>query len=449
MDPRRYVYDTLYGPLRFPEYIWNILSSPEIQRLREVRLCNTNSLCLTGGANINRYEHSLGTAHLALQCLERWPKPVDKSTQQQVVRAALLHDVGTAALGHSVQYMLEQLNPQDPFKHESLYDFLKEAPTQEDPGKYSYQRVHVEPIYFGIPKRLPKLIRDEELRALSSIVEGKGPYGPLINNQDSIDLDNIDNVYRLAYHIGLVRSGDTALALARSLRVDDNKLLMEEGAYPFLKEWYEVRRKLYRYLLLNPDEFSAKCMIQDLVDQAISASSEISLPWHDVDYQLLDKLFRVSDEARSIVSRLMLGDLYGCVGIYSTSRIDVLKRFANSQIRKKLELDLGDKIRGLGIRALKSAIVGLHAIKDVNKTQRQIKILTDTGNTLVVGIPTHRILIGVFFKNIPLGMSSISEADIQEWKVDREVRSWLGLETEDPGLKKLELYGENTNAVDE
>ena len=39
--------------------------TPEVQRLREVRLCNINSLCITGSANTNRYEHSVGTAFLA------------------------------------------------------------------------------------------------------------------------------------------------------------------------------------------------------------------------------------------------------------------------------------------------------------------------------------------------------------------------------------------------
>ena len=70
MQPERYIMDVLYGHLRLPEYVWRVLPAPELQRLREVRLCNINSLCLTGGANINRYEHALGTAHLALELPE-------------------------------------------------------------------------------------------------------------------------------------------------------------------------------------------------------------------------------------------------------------------------------------------------------------------------------------------------------------------------------------------
>ena len=35
-----YVLDALYGPIRFPDYAWEVISCPEIQRPREERLYN-------------------------------------------------------------------------------------------------------------------------------------------------------------------------------------------------------------------------------------------------------------------------------------------------------------------------------------------------------------------------------------------------------------------------
>ena len=60
-----YILDPLYGKIEFSQLIYKCMLSPEVQRLREVRLCNINSLCITGSANINRFEHSVGTAYLA------------------------------------------------------------------------------------------------------------------------------------------------------------------------------------------------------------------------------------------------------------------------------------------------------------------------------------------------------------------------------------------------
>src|SRR5882762_6966065 len=105
MNNKRYILDSLYGVIHLPSYVWDVLTTPEIQRLREVRLCNINSLCLTGGANINRFEHSLGTAHLAVECVEAWPRGLQAATKRHIILAALLHDVGTAPFGHSVQYV--------------------------------------------------------------------------------------------------------------------------------------------------------------------------------------------------------------------------------------------------------------------------------------------------------------------------------------------------------
>src|SRR5260370_35487246 len=107
MPVERYIYDALYGPIYFPDYVWKIMFCPELQRLREVRLCNINSLCLTGGANTNRYEHSLGAAYLATRCIESSRLRIDERTARRIVLAALLHDVGSAAFGHSAQYVLD------------------------------------------------------------------------------------------------------------------------------------------------------------------------------------------------------------------------------------------------------------------------------------------------------------------------------------------------------
>ena len=60
-----YIYDALYGKIEFSSLIWKCMMTPEVQRLREVRLCNINSLCITGSSNTNRFEHSVGTAFLA------------------------------------------------------------------------------------------------------------------------------------------------------------------------------------------------------------------------------------------------------------------------------------------------------------------------------------------------------------------------------------------------
>jgi hypothetical protein len=389
---------------------------------------------LTGGANINRYEHSLGAAYLAWKCVNAWPQKILDKTKRNIVLSALLHDLGTTAFGHSVQYVLDTKG----YEHESVYDIVtqQEGSTQ---SKYSYQHVRAEPIYFGMPKRLVHLIPDKDLKEINDIVKGHGFYAPLING--TIDLDNLDNVYRLAYHIGLVKSGDTPLALAQSMWIEDGKLIVEDDAYTLLEEWYEVRRSLYKFLLLNPDEFSAKCMLEEALFLAQSRSS-IYFSWHDVDYELLKKLSKCSYEVSSIISRLMIGDLYGCAGIYSTSNINAYDMLVDQKFRQSLERKIEVDLRKVKYSGLKSASIAIHAIKDVNKTQRQIKVKTNKGKLVTIGSPSKEVLIGVFFKNVHLSVTAIKEDMLDQCHVSLIAREALIDTFKDSNIKELPLYDE-------
>jgi len=439
MYSNRYVYDALYGLIHLPDYVWETMLCPEVQRLREVRLCNINSLCLPGGANINRYEHAIGTVHLALQCLQNLHMRVDKVTGKRIVLAALLHDIMSAAFGHSVQYVLGNRG----YEHESVYDIV-ESKVPKDQLQYCYQQSRFQPIFFGMHRRLPSLLNNADLMEIGQIVAGQGTYGPLISS--GIDLDNIDNVYRLAYHIGLTGTTRVPIELANSIWSADGRLIIDYYAVDLLKDWYQVRRTLYRFLLLNPDEFSAKCMLQEALELA-SERSEVSFYWHDVDYQLLEKLANSTDEVAIIISRLMVGDLYGCLGIYSTSNTDAYAILSNSQERRKLEMLVESQVRKAGHNLYKKANVGIHVIKDVNKTERQVRILTSKGKEITIGTPSSRLLVGVFLKNVHFSMHKIKENTLKASGIQNVVRNVLGDTLVDKDLEEIEPYGESTEAI--
>lgn len=106
-----YIWDALYGKIDFSSLVYKCMFSPEIQRLREVRLCNINSLCITGSSNTNRFEHSVGTAHLAAVNIEATAQnhlKLTKKEKETFVIAALLHDAANGPFGHSYEYIMEK-----------------------------------------------------------------------------------------------------------------------------------------------------------------------------------------------------------------------------------------------------------------------------------------------------------------------------------------------------
>jgi len=171
-------------------------------------------------------------------------------------------------------------------------------------------------------------------------------------------------------------------------------------------------------------------------------SSPYSFNWSDVDYQLLSKLANSSDVASLIISRLMIGDLYGCIGLFVTEHLATYNRLHQPAARHELERDLSKAIRALNITALKSATIALHIIKDVNKTQREIAIQSSTGQAVHIGVPSRRIVIGVFIKNSHLSMTEMRRDYLRDWGVPSLVLDKLRTVLDDSQVTEVALYGE-------
>src|SRR6266403_323189 len=63
------IWDPLYGLLALSPLERKFAFAPEVQRLRQVRLCNIDSLLIPGAAHVSRFEHALGVLRLANEWL--------------------------------------------------------------------------------------------------------------------------------------------------------------------------------------------------------------------------------------------------------------------------------------------------------------------------------------------------------------------------------------------
>lgn len=184
-----YIYDCLYGEMDFDKIVYQCMLTPEMQRLREVRLGNINSLFLTGSANINRFEHSVGTAYLAKINVEYNNKQLTKQEKNKLILAALFHDIANGPFGHSYEYLCEKqgFNPEKNIG--SVINCIFE-------GAYK-KSASLETIYFGQYNQIGRILKKEEVKEIDNIVAGKDKqFSKLIS--DVIDLDNIDNVFRMS-----------------------------------------------------------------------------------------------------------------------------------------------------------------------------------------------------------------------------------------------------------
>lgn len=499
-----YIWDALYGKIEFSPLVYKCMLSPEVQRLREVRLCNINSLCITGSSNTNRFEHSVGTAYLAAINIEAAVQKhlkLTKKEKETFIIAALLHDVANGPFGHSYEYIMEKKGF---IPEQGLGDVLGDV-VSTGIGAHKNSSPF-ETIFFGKLRALTSILNGSQKEEVSQMIAGCHPLSKLIS--DSIDLDNIDNVFRMAYHMGLDFRKEAPIKLAESMFIENGSVVFLQEAKTYLEEWYLVRQRVYKFLLLNPQEFAGKYMLTEAMDILFECISQgkaegRDIKWNYTDYQLMEELDLLKEkwlkrktlllenvdakvmaeikgeeskeEQRSllkeylegltltvsikekgktgesnklllsenfsyeieedgtatiknrnmdfeisgsklykvvniryntsqIISRLMTGDLYQCLMILETPDVSKYGNFLEYSKRITLEDELEAKIRAS--KDFSRLSIGLHPILDINKTERQLRVLfKDMADPVVIGnTASKKLLIGVFIKNEPYGL---------------------------------------------
>jgi hypothetical protein len=122
-----YFKDPLYEFIELPKILKPIVDSLEMQRLRRIKQL-TGAEYVYPGANHTRFEHSLGTFHLASKFVDQLRRAdqaeITDSEELEVQIAALLHDIGHGPFSHTFEEILELLYNKN---HEEITEQLVES----------------------------------------------------------------------------------------------------------------------------------------------------------------------------------------------------------------------------------------------------------------------------------------------------------------------------------
>ncbi|MEX0827553.1 MAG: HD domain-containing protein, partial [Haliea sp.] len=349
--------DPLYGRIEVSSAEQALLFAPEVQRLRYVRMCNINSLLISGASEISRFEHTVGVLHLAKVWAEANSLP--SRDGQIVCSAAILHDMMTGPFGHSMEYVLSEQSVDGGFVHEDL---------SFGQGQRYFQATHANTRFAGAPFSADTILGSNWAEVTDTIA-GRGRYGPILAG--SIDLDNIDNVVRLAFHVGIADRHDAhgAVALAERLRLVDGCLEVDAYGEELIVAWQAIRTNLYRLLLEDSAEFSAKAMLTRMIESSVASGLIGADSWLLTDDELLarlkDESIGESQGVGELARRLVLGDLYYPVLLAQLPGVKPYDSVANTVFKEYLEQEIS--------RELQCRII-IHFIKDYGKTQRSITL---------------------------------------------------------------------------
>ena len=378
-------WDPLYGRSELSEFEESLLRTPEIQRLRYIRMCNINSMLVTGASEISRFEHSLGVLRLAKEWIEA--NGLTDVEARDFVAAALLHDFLTGPFGHSFQYILED-NRAGGFLHDDIHHGYKSQFHQAFQAKESFA---------GYPFKSQNVL-GSRWPIVADIVKGKGSLGLLISG--SMDLDNIDNVVRLAFHVGITDEdiGDIAIRLVRSLHPSNSGLSIPDSSVPLIETWQLLRHKLYNLLLLDWAEFSAKGMLTKALELAVGAKLVTEEHWILTDDELLEFLVENAtgehQDISELVRRVRVGDLYQPLLLVRSSATSKYEHLAKLEAKQELEATLSARLRSITKSAAKLFV---HYILDKKKTDRAVHVtVTPQNRKITIGTDSNSLLVGVF-----------------------------------------------------
>lgn len=287
--------DALHGEVELDNRIAQLVATPVVQRLRHVRLSNIDSVAMPGIANLSRYEHVLGVAHLASRLGLRVRIPAIEHLA--VMAAALLHDWAITAFGHLVEEAFNYLSIG--FDHEQKLEVLLHGNRDGDTLGAELQ------ILAGRQTKLPAWARgvvgparaDALLESIGALIRGEGRLGRVVCGD--MDLDNIDNVYRMAFHMGLPVERELPRRLAEAIvDVDASRsLVFAKSADADVATWVETRRAVYSRLMPARPDFSLKLMIIWATTRQIRIGGLTQEDWTLTDADFVARLSNSSDVA--------------------------------------------------------------------------------------------------------------------------------------------------------
>ena len=268
--------DPLWNNIRVDREALAVLDTEPFQRLRYIRQLG-HAYLVYPGATHTRFEHALGTYHLARRTLallqERdGQEGVDPGEITAIRLAALLHDIGHYPFSHALEEAglpsHEILAPKH-FEHPELHDALAAVDVPH------------------LSERLGNLINGTSDSPLQGLISG------------SLDLDKIEYLTRDARMCGVPYGTVDVDRLMHSLAIvtlpDGSRTVgVHEKGLSALESLLFAKYQMYRNVYWHHAVRSATVMFKRLIREAIASGylEPETIPW-STDEELMEKLRRL------------------------------------------------------------------------------------------------------------------------------------------------------------
>lgn len=326
------IFDPIHGNISFPKIMWDIIDTPQFQRLRNLKQLSTSHFIYMGN-NHTRFEHCLGTGYLSRDLIYRCFDIVNKNNKtnfqidknevdylkQCVSIAGLCHDIGHGPFSHSFDTIINNLNLKKEWDHEKFGGEII---------KYLIDENNIEGIDEDMLKMINSLIEGTNLHN----TEYNWIYQIVANKENSIDVDKFDYIQRDIYHSGVKTLSVDYQRIFEDINIINDNICFSEKTDMSLHSLFDARYCLHNKIYNHPDSICVESMVKDallLANDYFKFEEVIFSPeqFLKLDDNILDIILTFSmnldDEikynkklldAEKIVKRIYNRELYTIIG---------------------------------------------------------------------------------------------------------------------------------------
>jgi HD superfamily phosphohydrolase len=358
-----------------------LLFTPEVRRLSQIRLLNTLTPSLATLGELRRYSHTLGVLFLFQSNRQHIFSPEECDA---LGASVILHDIGTPPFGHLFEYHLREMTG---WNHESIIKAILwgfHAPENKAHQIFGGRQIQV----------LSELRRSGiSIEIVQAIVTRAHPLSQLLFG--SLDLDNLDNVARMAWALGMKSDPAILVNIAANITVTrDGVLQLSERRYGLhIRHWAGLRRRIYDILVFDPPTVAAQAVLSEAIEIGLRCKILTEADWDLYDEVLIEKL-RSFDQTKRLISRDYLGDLPKTVFALQLSGALADYQLDSRSVAKEVIEDVLSRCFGKG-KALAYVFI------DGGTFEKRVDFVDpDTGRPWAIGESSKSVVLYAFHKSV-------------------------------------------------
>ncbi|KAI3379054.1 hypothetical protein SNEBB_000760 [Seison nebaliae] len=364
--------DNIYGSIELPDLCVEIINTKQFQRLRNVSQLSSLKYIYPGASN-DRFQHSIGTAHLAgvfVRAIQEKQSELHITDTDVlcVQLAGLCHDLGHGIHSHSFDTFMEKVEGNNLWKHELMSikvfeEILKQPRIQEVfYVTYGMTRIDVDFICEMICASLP-MYKEEDNQFKGRTPNKHFLYEIVSNATNGIDVDRMDYLLRDSMYLNIPTNFhyERLIHSMRAIYVEGRyRLCFRDNVHMDLFDLINSRLNFHLRAYKHPTGAAIEIMFQDVL---LAANDHLLLPYVDKKTKNLE-MMKINEIAKNPKAFQLIDDT-----IFSLIRFDFLK--GNEKLKNSVHLldriderrlyrlldDRPIKIKNIDIESLEEKIV--------------------------------------------------------------------------------------------